>query len=142
MAFLQINNRPVSKSFDHLFNEFFNAPGSSLQSKAQTPATNILESTDSFQVQMLVPGRNKSDFKISIEKSILLISYDANEPLQKQELKSLREEFVLGSFKRSFHVDESIDIENIQAKYEAGILHLTLPKKLQKAENNRHISVL
>lgn len=142
MAFLQINNRPVSKSFDHLFNEFFTSPGSSIQNKVQTPATNILESADAFQLQMLVPGRNKSDFKISLEKSILVIAYDSKEPLQQPELKTLREEFVLGSFKRSFHVDESIDTENIQAKYENGILFLSLPKKQQKAENNRNISIM
>lgn len=142
MAFLQINNRPAARSIDHLFNEFFSNQGSSLQSKTVTPETNILEASGHFQVQMLVPGRNKADFKITLEKSILQISYESKEPLQQQEQKNIRQEFVLGSFKRSFHVDESIDTENIQAKYENGILYLTLPKKQPQAESNRNISIL
>ena len=76
------------------------------------------------------PGREKSDFKIQVDKNILTISQEKKENTETAgEVRQVRKEFGLKTFKRSFTLDEKIDVEGIVAKYENGILKLTLPKK-------------
>ncbi|MEI2747259.1 MAG: Hsp20/alpha crystallin family protein [Ferruginibacter sp.] len=53
----------------------------------------------------------------------------------------VRKEFSYKSFKRSFTLDEKIDAENIQAKYENGVLKLELPKKEIAKAGSREISI-
>ena len=57
------------------------------------------------------------------------MSFEKKEENKSETQKTVRREFTYQSFKRSFNVDENINTENIQAKYENGILALTLPKK-------------
>jgi HSP20 family protein len=76
-----------------------------------------------------VPGRNKEDFKINVDKGLLTVSYEKKEEAETKEVKSIRKEFSFQSFKRSFSLDEKINAEGIEAKYENGILKVFLPKK-------------
>ena len=142
MTILSANNRPTSKSLDHLFNEFFGGQYQYPATNGQQPAANIQETNESFLLEMMVPGRNKQDFKLSFEKGILSIAYESSETTKQEDVKTLRQEFNLQSFKRSFHVDETIDIEKIEARYENGILLLTLPKKTTKEEAVKTIQIL
>ncbi|MEO6218949.1 MAG: Hsp20/alpha crystallin family protein [Ginsengibacter sp.] len=86
------------------------------------------ESKDDYQLQFNVPGRNKEDFKITVDKNILTVSFDKKEEKKDENTKQVKKEFSLQSFKRSFTLDEKIASENIAAKYENGILILNLPK--------------
>ena len=94
------------------------------------PAVNIIETNEDYQLEFNVAGRKKEDFKITVDKNILTVSFEKS-PEQKQEenKKFIKKEFVTQSFKRSFTLDEKINADNIDAKYENGILSLTLPKK-------------
>ncbi|MEJ7738559.1 MAG: Hsp20/alpha crystallin family protein [Chitinophagaceae bacterium] len=143
MTVYSVNNRPVAKPFNYLFDELFNdypaAFGKSVKS-AVAPA-NISETLEAYQVELLVPGRNKEDFKISIEKGLLTISYEKKEEVSKEDSKNIRKEFSFNSFTRSFSLDEKVDTDNIQAKYENGLLKFYLPKKEQAKEVTRQISI-
>lgn len=94
-----------------------------------SPATNIYEEGNSYFLELNVPGRKKEEFKISVESDLLTISYERLDQPVNDERKTIRREFSFPSFKRSFSLDENIDIENISAQYENGILNLSLPKK-------------
>lgn len=142
MALLSTHQRPVSKSFDNLFNEFFATQSQYPQTKGQLPSTNIYETKDGYLLEMMAPGRNKANFKLSMEKGILTVGYETSEKLKQEDTKALRQEFNLPSFKRSFHVDESIDTEKIEARYENGLLILTLPKKAVKEETGKIINII
>lgn len=90
MTVYSVNNRPVAKPFNYLFDELFNdypaAFGKSVKS-AVAPA-NISETLEAYQVELLVPGRNKEDFKISIEKGLLTISYEKRKKLVRKIQKT------------------------------------------------------
>ncbi len=93
------------------------------------PPANIYETKDEFQVELLVPGRKKEDFKISLDNQLLTIAFDEAEKKEDESKKQVKKEFSLRSFSRSFTLDEKIDAEGINAKYEDGVLVLTLPIK-------------
>jgi HSP20 family protein len=88
-----------------------------------------------------VPGRNKEDFKVNFENELLTISYQKPEEKQSDDFKTVRREFSFNSFTRSFHVDEKINAENIQAKYENGLLKLWLPKKEEPKKEVKQINI-
>jgi len=101
------------------------------------PATNITENGKEFKIELSVPGFNKEDFKIGIEKNILTISAKKEEKCEEKDEneKIIRQEFNSSSFSRSFSLPESIDIENISAEQKDGILTVQLPKMDKKPED-------
>lgn len=105
------------------------------------PKTNISESKDNFEIEMLVPGRKKEDFKISLDKNLLTISFESKKEEKKEDKKTITREFSYRSFSRSFTVDDKINVEGISAKYEDGILNLTLPKKEEVKVLPKEISI-
>jgi len=75
------------------------------------------------------PGRNKEDFKINVDGGMLTISFEQKEEKEQKDYKTIRREFHYQSFKRNFSLDEKINPEGIEAKYENGVLKLLIPKK-------------
>ena len=106
------------------------------------PAVNIKEAEKSFELELVVPGMNKEDFKIEIDKGQLIISAEVKKEKEDLGKGYSRREFVQKSFKRSFTLSEdTIDIEHIDAKYENGILAFSLPKKEKVEEKAKQISI-
>lgn len=144
MTLVKFNNRPVSNNFDNLFNDFFHGFPAAWTKELATgsvPKANIHETKDAYHVELNVPGRNKENFKVTVEDGLLSVSYEAKEETKEEDYKTLRREFSFQSFKRSFHVDDSIQVDAIQAKYENGVLKLLLPKKEVVAPATKQISI-
>lgn len=115
------------RNLNNLFDEFFgNIPA---VNPWNAPAVNIHETTDAYHVELVAPGLNKEDFKISIEKGLLSIGYEKQKTEESRNYKTHKKEFVLNSFKRSFNVEDLVNADAVQAKYEGGILKVYLPKK-------------
>ncbi|HTO15967.1 MAG TPA: Hsp20/alpha crystallin family protein [Edaphocola sp.] len=93
------------------------------------PPVNIYEMENSFIIEVLAPGVEKEDIKLQVEDNILTLSYDKKESAKEEAGKLLRNEFHVKSFKRSFTLGEVVQIENINASYEQGILKIAVPKK-------------
>jgi HSP20 family protein len=145
MTLVKINNRPV-RTFDNIFDELFNgAPAQWNGNQKSTVPVNIHEAKDGYHLEFLAAGRNKEDFKVELEKGLLTVSFEAKEPAQPEaaetEYKTVRREFNVSSFKRSFTVDEKVDQDNIQAKYENGVLKIYLPKKEVVTQAGKQINV-
>ena len=143
MTFVKVNN-PVQKSINQFFDEFLNEIPSTWNRNVQNvfnPPVNILETKDAYHMELNAPGRNKEDFKINIENGLLTISFEKKAENVSDDVKSVRKEFSFESFKRSFNVDEKILADNIQAKYENGVLKLYLPKKEEVKETPKQISI-
>lgn len=99
---------------------------------------NLRETDKSFEMSLVAPGLRKEDFKLNVTNDQLTISYEQKEE-QSQENKSegwLRKEYKMQSFSRNFNLDDTVDVSNISASYDNGILHLTIPKK----ENAQRLS--
>jgi len=105
------------------------------------PAINIKESDDDFMIEVAAPGMKKEDFSINYDNGRLTISSDKQE--EKENEIYNRREFSYQSFCRSFEVaDNVIDHQKIKAKYEDGILYISLPKREEiKPKPARQISI-
>jgi HSP20 family protein len=95
------------------------------------PAVNIKETAETFEVEMAAPGMNKEDFKIELDGNQLTISSEKQMmDEEKDGDRYTRKEFSYQSFQRVFQLPkEVVDAENIQARYENGVLHLVVPKR-------------
>ncbi len=108
------------------------------------PSVNIKETEDNFEVEVAAPGFDKSDFNIELNNDILTISSDKTiDETETENNKVTRREFSYQSFTRSFTLPELVEDENISAKYENGILLITIPKKEEaKPKPIKQIEVL
>lgn len=142
MTQLKFINRPVAK-FDNFFSDFFSPslwPSLSTEA-AGTPAANIHETPSAYVLEIVAPGRNKEDFKINLEQDLLTVSYEKKEETKSEDEKTIRREFHYSGFKRSFTLDDKVDVSNIQAKYENGILKIELPKKPEIQQQPKQIAI-
>lgn len=122
-------NQPTLKNLDSFLDSLLNDAPSSNEYRMNFPAVNIVETNDDYQLELNVPGRKKDDFKITIDKNILTVSFEKKEDEKDESKKVIKREFITQSFKRTFTLDEKINADEINAKYEDGLLLLTLPKK-------------
>ena len=141
MTFVKFNQAPAVKSFGGLVDEIFNHSNFNKVWKddyhvsdffGAHPPVNIQESKDAYTLDLLVPGWAKEEIKINIENKVLTVSAEkvaAEKENQEEAPKQIRKEFSFRNFKRSFTLNETVDAEKIQAKYENGVLRLSLPKK-------------
>lgn len=144
MSLVKFNAKPVlgvDSILNELLNEFPRNWNDPLPSKSFTPAVNIHETADAYQLEMNVPGRKKEEFQINMEDGTLTISFEKKEEKVTEEKKTIRREFSYQNFRRSFQLDENIDTERIEAKYDAGVLHILLPKKAEIKAKSKNISV-
>lgn len=98
------------------------------QTQVSRPAVNIVESEKAYTIELLAAGLKKDDFKISIEKDLLTISYEKKEATEEAADKYIRKEFSTSSFKRSFTLNDRLNADAIVARYENGILMVEIPK--------------
>ena len=103
------------------------------------PATNILETENNYTIELAAPGLSKEAFKLEMEKNLLSVVYEPKEE-PKAEGDYLQHEFNMDAFTRSFTLPETADAENITAKYDNGILYVTIPK-MEKARLSKQIKV-
>ncbi len=93
--------------------------------------TDVKETEDGYELDVDLPGFRKDEIKLELNGGYLTISTEKT--LEKDEKtrkgKMLRQERYAGTMQRSFYVGENLTEEDIAAKYENGVLHLTLPKK-------------
>lgn len=95
-----------------------------------TPAVNIKETETKYQLELAAPGLNKEDFNLEIKEGILKLSVSKTKQEEEKTEKYTRKEFGFQKFERNFALPKNtIQIENIQANYEQGILTVTLPKQ-------------
>jgi HSP20 family protein len=134
-------NQPAMKTLDSFLDNLLNERPSFQSNSFNFPPVNISETKDVYELEFNVPGRNKEDFKITVDKNILTVSFDKKEETKDENKKQIKKEFSLQPFKRSFTLDEKILAENIAAKYENGLLVLSLPKKEEVKVEAKQISV-
>lgn len=96
---------------------------------SSVPSVNIIENPSDFKVELAAPGMERKDFKIEIDNNSLTISGEKKEEKKEDTENYRRREFSYNAFNRSFDLPENVIADKIDAKYENGILHLSLPKK-------------
>ena len=144
------DNRPttfgsvVDELFQSNLNRFFDDRPwgfNGLQSDTRVPV-NIVETDTAYEVQVVAPGLKKEDFQLAFTVDTLTVSFEHNEQkMESDQRKWIRREYRSTSFSRSFTVDSTVDVEKANARYENGILSLTLPKREEAKRISRKIAV-
>ena len=97
--------------------------------------TDVKDTKDGYEVDIDLPGFKKDEIKIQLNNGTLTVSaakgLDKDE--EDKEKKYVRRERYAGAMSRSFYVGDHVTEEDVHPKYENGILSFTIPKKEQKA---------
>lgn len=118
----------IFEDFFKPWNEWFDTNGGGLRT-INVPAVNITEKKDTYEVALAAPGLKKEDFNIAVDGNMLTISSEQEHKKEEKDDKITRKEYNYSSFSRSFTLPEEINQEKIEARYENGILNITLPRK-------------
>ncbi len=95
----------------------------------RVPSVNIIENTKDFKIELAAPGLEKKDFKVAVDNGMLTISAEKKEETKEENENFTRREFSYNSFCRSLRLPDNCLPDKIEAKYENGLLRLTLPKR-------------
>lgn len=111
-----------------------------------TPAINVLESADAYQVEVAAPGLTKDDFCIHVdEENNLVIEMEKKSENESggKPMRYLRREFNYTKFHQTLILPDDVDHEGIQAKVADGVLTVVLPKFTpeKKEKALQHIEV-
>ncbi|MDE6970829.1 MAG: Hsp20/alpha crystallin family protein [Eubacterium sp.] len=137
---------------ENLFDEFFNdftRPSKSL-ARYHTPTSNVMrtdikETANGFELDIDLPGYKKSDVQAELKEGYLTISASTNRDNSEKDKEGqyIRRERYYGSCSRSFYVGEAVTQEDIKARFEDGILKVSVPKKEVKpeVEESKYIAI-
>ena len=120
------------------------------KTSSTAPAVNVIETDKEYKVEIAAPGLTRDDFKIDInEDNELTVSMEKkvekNEESEKEGKKHtyLRREFSYSSFRQRMILPDNVNVDNIDAKMENGVLTIDIPKKTEeeKRKNMRQIDI-
>jgi len=110
---------------------------------AQMMKTDVREQENAYELAIDLPGFKKDEIQLSLENGYLSVS--AAKGLDKDEKdaqgKLIRQERYAGAMQRSFYVGDALTEEDIKARFEDGVLKLTLPKKQEKIPEKKTIMI-
>lgn len=98
------------------------------QEYIHTPVANVKAEGEGWRLELAAPGLEKSSFKLNVEGSILTVEA-AYTTREEEGVKALRREFGYGKLHRAFRLPNNADTSGISARYDAGILYISVPKK-------------
>jgi len=124
----------IPTSFNNLIDRFFNESLSRSGGSAYSfvPRVDVVEDEKAFEIHVAVPGVNKEDFKLDLNDNFLTVSGERKFLKEKKENNFHSIETQYGTFSRSFSLPENVDATKISAKYNNGILEITVPKDEKK----------
>ena len=137
-----VSNPAFGKIFDELFNRSISdIVGTDFTSEA--PSVNIIETDESFELEVAAPGLTKKDFYITLEKDHLIISADRKTEEGVSTPTFKRKEYDFKKFSRKFRLPNTVDKESVKAKYDLGILSVTVDKTPEAKEKGpRSIEII
>jgi HSP20 family protein len=95
---------------------------------SDTPALDIHETDNAYEVAVPLAGVNPDDIDVKLHDNVLTISGELPQPKTDENRKVVVQERYYGSFSRSVSLPQTVDTNKVEASYENGVLNLTLPK--------------
>ncbi|MBZ4683290.1 MAG: hypothetical protein PWP46_661 [Fusobacteriaceae bacterium] len=126
-----LRERDYFDSIFDSFNSFFDTP-SLFNDNFQKFSTDISETDNAYIISADLPGVKKEDVKLELHDGYLKISAERKEEKEEKNKKFYRKERIYGNFVRNIPLPEYLDIDKnlIKAKFDNGVLNITIPKKL------------
>jgi HSP20 family protein len=114
---------------DKWANDFRTPEASGIFDRTITPAVDVLETPDVFQVFADVPGVDKKDINITMTGTVLTVQGEKKEETEDKSRKFFRKETWDGSFRRTLNLPDSADPEKVSADLKDGVLTITVQKR-------------
>ncbi len=139
----------VRDQFDRMFDNMMrgwpmpwrDAPRLDLSGVEFAPRVDTAETDTAYEVTAELPGVNEKDIKVSLEDNVLSISGEKKAEHEERKKDYVMSERSYGSFKRAFTLPDNVDAEKIAAKFEKGVLKVTLPKTTPTPSKQREIPI-
>ena len=112
---------------DRLFDFSFPSRDSGLLS-GWSPALDVYDDKDAYQVSVELPGMKKEDIDISVQDGVLTVSGERKHERENKEGQTFRSERYFGKFQRSISLPSGVDTSKVGASYKEGVLLIHLPK--------------
>ena len=107
--------------------------------------TDVKETENAYEIDIDLPGFKKDEIQMELKDGVLTVSAAKGLDKDEEDKKGnyIRKERYAGSMSRSFYVGEGVTQEDIHAKYEHGVLKLSIPKKEEqkKVEKSNYIAI-
>lgn len=123
--------RELERSFENLRTDLERGGEETAATVEWAPAVDIKEEADRYVVHADLPGVKADDIDVDLHNGILTIKGHRETEAKEEKENYKRIERIYGSFYRRFALPESVDEEKIEAKYDNGVLTITIPKKPQ-----------
>ena len=124
-----------------LFRDFSEGGDSPLTTASFVPAVDIYEDAQRVTLKLEVPGVDEKDLDIRVENNTLTVKGERKFEKEEKEENFHRIERRYGSFYRAFTLPSSVDTENVQASYNAGVLKVELKKKAEAQPKQIKVNV-
>jgi HSP20 family protein len=122
----------IGRIVENMFEDFLSPYSSVARLDAEgaiSPRLNLTETDKSFEVEVELPGASKDDIKVAIDNRRVTIEAEEKREDKKEGENLIYAERLVRKFSRTFTLPTDVDDAAAQARFENGILHLTLPKK-------------
>jgi HSP20 family protein len=138
---------PFDKLIDKFFNQSFpqlsKEVGVDVFQSSAYPKCDIVDFDDRIEIVAEVPGLSKEMIKIDVDTDVISIKGEKTSNVEKEGGTYLRRELKKSSFKRTFTADPKIfDLEKVSARFEDGVLELTVPKFVTVKTTKKEIQIL
>ena len=116
------------RDFEDLFNRFFGG-GESVRwpSGGFEVPTDIFHSDDKLVIRLDLPGVRPEDVEVTVQESVLVINGNRSFPFDADKVRFLRRGTFYGDFTQRVQLGKGLDVDRIGARYDNGVLELTIP---------------
>lgn len=137
--------REMNRVMTRLFGDtgIIRGNGGTEQTLAATwaPSVDIEETDNHYLVRVEIPQVKKEDVKITIDEGVLAVSGERRQEKEDKGQRYHRIERSYGAFYRSFRLPDDVDVSKIEAKFDNGMLNVTLPRKATPTPSVKQIPV-
>ena len=131
---------PRKNDFD-IFGGFFDDSFFNESRQKEIMKTDIKEGENEYTLEIEMPGIKKENVKIELSKGYITISAENNNEVEEKEKNYIRKERRYGSFTRSFYVGDKVEMNDINASMDNGILSITVPKEESEEPEKKYIEI-
>lgn len=114
---------------DRLFDDMFDGRTAGRSAAGWTPAANLLETDDAYEVTLEIPGFDRNDLEVTIDQGVLAITGRRTADHDQEGRTYHLRERATGEFRRAFSLPNSVNADEVGATYDRGVLRVHLPKQ-------------
>lgn len=143
--------REIDRLFENFNGGFFSSPAErgtrdldlfrGFDSVLSSPAMDIAEKKGSYEISAELPGMDENNIELNISDGILTIAGEKTNERKEEEEDYYIQERHYGSFRRSVRVPDDVNIDKIDARFQKGVLKITLPRKPGATKPTKKIDV-